>query len=141
MVNRQSLRSHSKRTSLRGNTSVKKDSSVKRSRRSVSSLRKSSKRRSKHVQINTPENQVQEYSLHSSEKEWKQNTPIKGIPKCDKNDLVFPCKKKRTIFKTKKEYNNYKKLISSRKTEKSRSEHYDDISTLLESLGFDFSRK
>lgn len=100
----------------------------------------------KRVKINTPENEIYEFSLGSSEKEWKQNTPIRGIPKCNKPKSPddFPCKKKRTIFKNQREYNKYLDLLEERNETtgyKSRSEHYDDIETMLMYQGSDLLRK
>ena len=44
----------------------------------------------KEVRINTPENQIYEYYLASSEKDWKLPEKVKGIQKCKKQkmDLV-----------------------------------------------------
>ena len=113
-----------------------------RTTRSPRSARTSRRR----VQINTPENQILEYTLGSSELEWKKKSPIRGIPICKnpREEEDFPCKMKRTIFKNKKDYDKFKKLKSERNTStgyKSRSEHYDDIETLLMGEGYTLLRK
>ncbi len=132
---------HTKRTA-----SASPIRSRSRTKSRIRTLAQSIKSTRKNVQINTPENEIYEYSLGSSEKEFKKATPIKGIKKCnnpvDEDD--FPCKMKRTIFRTKTEYNNYKKLKKQRNesTEhKSRSQHYDDIESLLIEQGYDLVRK
>jgi hypothetical protein len=92
---------------------------------------------SRHVIINTPENEILEYTLGSSEKEWKQKTPVnRDIPKCKINEAAnnFPCKYKRTIFKSKKDYNDWRNLKHERNIStgyKSKTQHYDDIDTEL----------
>jgi hypothetical protein len=94
----------------------------------------------RHVIINTPENEVLEYTLGTSEKEWKQDSINRRIPKCKnpKRQSDFPCRYKRTIFKTKTAYNNWQDLKYHRNIStgyKSRSEHYDDIDFTLLSRG------
>jgi hypothetical protein len=91
----------------------------------------------KEVRINTPENELFEYYLASSEKDWKQADKIKGIQKCvkhPKNRSDFPCKMKRTIFNNKKEYEDYEDMKDMRNEStgyKTRMSHYDDIDTIL----------
>jgi hypothetical protein len=109
-------------------------------------LRPPSNSTRRRVQINTPENVIQEYSLGSSEKEFKRATPLRGIPQCKnpKYPHDFPCKKKRTIFKNKKAYDKYRELAISRNVStdyKSRSEHYDDVELMLTNQGYDLLRK
>jgi len=104
------------------------------------------KRRPKNVQINTPENDIMEYTLGSSEREWKQATPIKGVPKCKPRPSVydFPCKKKKTVFNNLREYEKYLDLKEQRNesTEyKGRKEHYNDIEAMLMWQGSDLIRK
>ena len=121
--------------------------STKRARSSSSSRSPISSRITrKRVQINTPENEVLEYTLGSSELEWKKLSPIRGIPKCKhpKDEYDFPCKMKRTIFKNKKSYDKYMKLKSQRNEStgyKSRSEHYDDVESALMTEGYTLLRK
>jgi hypothetical protein len=98
------------------------------------------------VQMNTPENQILEYTLDSTELEFKKKSPIKGIPTCRNptEEEDFPCKMKRTIFKNKKDYDKFKKLKSQRNEStgyKSRTEHYDDIESVLMSEGYTLLRK
>jgi hypothetical protein len=109
-------------------------------------LRPPSNSTRRRVQINTPENVIREYSLDSSEKEFKRATPLRGIPQCKnpKYPHDFPCKKKRTIFKNKKAYDKYRELAISRNVStdyKSRSEHYDDVELMLTNQGSDLLRK
>jgi len=147
---------HSRKNTGRGQKTLPSLRSARRSasdspmrNRSISRIRmlaKSMKSTRKNVQINTPENNIYEFSLDSSEKEFKKASPIKGIRKCnnpiDEDD--FPCKMKRTIFRTKTEYNNFKKLKKQRNEStdyKSRSQHYDDIESLLTEQGYRFVRK
>lgn len=91
----------------------------------------------KGVRINTPENELFEYYLASSEKEWKQKDKMKGIQKCvkhPKHRSDFPCKMKRTIFNNKKEFDDYEDMKDMRNEStgyKSRREHYDDIDSIL----------
>ena len=138
---RSEVRSHS-RSRLRTMTQSVRSPRSSTSARSVKSPRTTRRR----VQINTPENQILEYTLGSSELEWKKKSPIRGIPTCrnptEEDD--FPCKMKRTIFKNKKDYDKFKKLKSQRNEStgyKSRSEHYDDIETLLMTEGYNLLRK
>jgi hypothetical protein len=87
----------------------------------------------KEFRIVTPENEIYEYYLASSEKEWKQTDKIKGIQKCIKHPHKksdFPCKMKNTIFNTKKEYDDYEFMRETRNEStnfKTRKTHYDDI--------------
>jgi hypothetical protein len=125
------------------NTSI---GSKKLGKHSIRELRQSAQSTRKRVKINTPKNQIYEFSLGSSEKEWKQNSPIRGIPKCNNPQYPedFPCKKKRTVFKNKKQYDKYLDLLEARNEStgyKSRSEHYDDIETMLMYNGSDLLRK
>ncbi len=91
----------------------------------------------KEVRINTPENELFEFYLASSEKEWKQADKIKGIQKCVKHPKYrsdFPCKLKRTIFNNKKEYEDYEDMKDMRNEStgyKNRTSHYDDIDSIL----------
>lgn len=117
--------------------------------RSIRTLRRESQNAQstrRHVNINTPENIIKEYSLGSSEKNQKRATPIRGVPKCNNptDDDDFPCKMKKTIFKNKKDYNKYKKLKHERNVStdyKSRGEHYDEVQSLLSSQGYELIRK
>lgn len=117
-----------------------------RSIRQLKEVSQSARSTRKNVRINTPENIIQEYSLGSSEKDYKRASPIRGIPTCKnpKRASDFPCKKKRTVFRTKKQYEAYKDLLESRNEStgyKSRSEHYDDIESMLMYQGSDLLRK
>ena len=100
----------------------------------------------KEVRINTPENELFEYYLASSEKEWKQKEKFRGIQKCVKNPKKrsdFPCKMKRTVFYTKKEYDDYEDMKDMRNEStgyKSRASHYDDIDTMLQLKGDELYR-
>ena len=101
--------------------------------RSRSRSRSRSSKPQKEFRIITPENEIYEYYLASSEKEWKQNDKIKGVQKCIKNPHKksdFPCKMKNTIFNTKKEYDDYEFMRETRNEStnfKTRKTHYDDI--------------
>jgi hypothetical protein len=126
--------------SLREKMSKSRNSSVSKLRSQVQSLRSRSSRTSKpqkEVRIVTPENEIYEYYLASSEKEWKQKDKIKGIQKCDKHPhkrTDFPCKIKNTIFNNKKEYDDYELMRDSRNEStnyKTRKTHYDDIDSVL----------
>jgi hypothetical protein len=121
-----SIRSHLKSTRRQSTRSPSK------SNRSLS--------RSRHIQFNTPENKILEYSLGESEKEWKQKSIDSDIPKCKKpkRSSDFPCRQKNTIFQTKKQYDSWQDLKHDRNAStgyKSRSEHYDDIDSILLSRG------
>jgi hypothetical protein len=91
----------------------------------------------KEVRINTPENEIFEFYLASSEKDWKQADKIKGVQKCVKHPKYrsdFPCKLKRTIFNNKKEYEDYEDMKDMRNEStgyKPRTSHYDDIDSML----------
>lgn len=132
----------SKRTKKHRRTRHKKNVARGRTRRTTVVYSNSPKR----VKINTPENIIREYSLGSSEREWKQRTPTEGIHNCKKypkKTSDFPCRKKNTIFRNKKEYEDYKELKSERNKSvgyKSKSEHYDDIETMLMSQGYNLLR-
>ena len=99
----------------------------------INRSRSRSSKPQKEFRIVTPENEIYEYYLASSEKEWKQNDKIKGIQKCIKNPHKksdFPCKMKNTIFNTKKEYDDYEFMRETRNEStnfKTRKTHYDDI--------------
>lgn len=98
------------------------------------------------VQINTPENQVLMYSLGSSELEWKQASPMRGIPNCrnPREESDFPCKMKHTVFRNKSDFDRYKRLKRERNEStgyKSREQHYDEISSMLTSEGSNLLRK
>ena len=114
--------------------------------RGMSHLRVLGQSTRKRVKINTPENEIYEFSLGSSEKDWKKISPIRGIPNC-KHPIYpedFPCKKKITVFKNKKEYDRYLDMLESRNEStgyKSRSDHYDDIESILMYKGSDLVRK
>jgi hypothetical protein len=138
-------------TTLRSKSSSKPKSirSLRRELKSTKSMRSPSKKSvrsrsnrtpSRHIQFNTPENQLLEYSLGSTEREWKQGSIDKSIPKCKKPKSVkdFPCRQKNTIFKTLKSYNKWQDLKSERNIStdyKSRREHYDDIDSILLTRG------
>jgi len=91
----------------------------------------------KEVRINTPENQIYEYYLASSEENWKHAEKDKSIPICKKKPHKrhhFPCRRKNTVFNSKKEYEDYEfmKDIRNESTNfKSRKTHYDDIDSML----------
>lgn len=102
--------------------------------------------RSKHVQINTHENELYEYSLGTSERQWKKNDRITGIPKCKKPKFRrdFPCKIKRTVFNNFDDYADYLQLKHDNNYStgyKSKEEHYDDIEAMLMWKGSDLQRK
>ena len=128
-------------------SSTKRSASSRRIREvELRPLRPPSNSTRRRVHINTPENDIHEYSLGSSEKEFKRGSPLRGIPQCKKPKYPhdFPCKKKRTVFKNKREYDNYRELVTSKNEStgyKSRSEHYDDIETMLMYNGSDLLRK
>jgi len=96
--------------------------------------------RTRRIRFDSPKNEVREYTLDSSEKEYKQKSPtmkrrMKHMADCPEE---FPCKYKRTIFETEKEWKKYEKLKEKRNEStghKSRSRHYSDISDYLESIG------
>jgi len=100
----------------------------------------------KEVRINTPENEIYEYYLASSEKDWKLPEKVRGIQKCGKHPHKrddFPCKMKRTIFNSKKEYEDYEMMKDMRNEStnfKSKREHYDNIDTVLQLRGDDLYR-
>jgi len=100
----------------------------------------------KRVKINTPENELYEFTLGTSELEWKREKPFKDVKKCKANPYLkadFPCKRKRTIFNSKKEYDDYEDLKYEKNKQtgyKRKSEHYDDIETLLMLRGSDLIR-
>jgi hypothetical protein len=103
-------------------------------------------RTQKRVQINTPENELYEYSLGTSEREWKKNKRIKGIPKCRNPPFrsEFPCKLKQTIFSNLRDYEQYLQLKEDKNYStgyKSKQQHYDDIESMLMWKGSDFLRK
>lgn len=115
-----------------------------------SSVRKTNKSNrvsvKKRVKINTPENELYEYSLGSSEREWKKNERIRDIPKCKKPKFKrdFPCKIKRTIFNNFDDYLDYLQLKQDKNYStgyKSKEEHYDDIEAMLMWKGSDLFRK
>ena len=100
----------------------------------------------KEVKINTPENQIYEYYLASSEKDWKLPEKVHGVQKCKKHPHKrgdFPCKMKRTIFNNKKEFEDYEMMKDLRNEStnfKTRREHYDDIDTILQLKGDELYR-
>ena len=120
------------------------NSVVSRLRSRVQSQRSSKPQ--KEFRIVTPENEIYEYYIASSEKEWKQNDKIKGIQKCIKNlhkKSDFPCKMKNTIFNNKKEYDDYEYMRDTRNEStnfKTRKGHYDDIDTVLMFQGSELYR-
>lgn len=130
-----SLRSNSKSIKNKSESFQNKSKSMRsQPARNITSKSK------RQVLINTPENVVIEYTLGTSEKEWKKNSLSRRIPKCKnpKRSRDFPCRYKRTIFKTKKQYNNWQNLKYDRNEStgyKSRSEHYDDVDFTLLSRG------
>lgn len=99
----------------------------------INRSRSRSSKPQKEFRIVTPENEIYEYYLASSEKEWKQTDKIKGIQKCIKHPhkrIDFPCKMKNTIFNSKKEYDDYEFMRDIRNEStnfKTRKTHYDDI--------------
>ncbi len=100
----------------------------------------------KEVRINTPENEIYEYYLASSEKDWKLAEKVKGIQKCVKHPHKrsdFPCKMKRTVFNNKKEFEDYEMMKDMRNEStnfKTKREHYDDIDTILQLQGDELYR-
>ncbi len=100
----------------------------------------------KEVRINSPENEIYEYYLASSEKDWKLAEKVKGIQKCGKHPHKrsdFPCKMKRTVFNNKKEYEDYEMMKDMRNEStnfKTKREHYDDIDTILQLQGDELYR-
>lgn len=112
----------------------------------INRSRSRSSKPQKEFRIVTPENEIYEYYLASSEKEWKQNDKIKGIQKCIKNlhkKSDFPCKMKNTIFNNKKEYDDYEFMRDIRNEStnfKTRKTHYDDIDTVLMFQGSELYR-
>ena len=91
----------------------------------------------KEVRINTPENEIYEYYLASSEKDWKLPQKDKSIPICKKKPHKkshFPCRRKNTVFNSKKDYEEYEFMKDMRNEStnfKSRKTHYDDIDSML----------
>jgi hypothetical protein len=134
-----SLRNKSLSIKNKSQSIKSKSKSIKSKSKSIRSQpsRNISIKSTRRVKINTPENEILEYTLGTSEKEWKQKTPVnRDIPKCKINEVAnnFPCKYKRTIFKSKKDYNDWKNLKYERNIStgyKSRGEHYDDVDSLL----------
>jgi hypothetical protein len=130
--------------SLREKMSKTRTSSVGRLRSRVQSQRTSKPQ--KEFRIVTPENEIYEYYLASSEKEWKQKDKFKGIKKCDKHPdkkSDFPCKMKNTIFNNKKEYDDYEFMRDIRNEStnfKTRKTHYNDIDTVLMLQGSELYR-
>ena len=127
-----------KRTNIAKGRTLSLREKMSRSNSVVSRLRSQTQRSrsskpQKEFRIVTPENEIYEYYLASSEKEWKQKDKIKGIQKCDKNPHKkndFPCKMKNTIFNNKKEYDDYEFMRDIRNEStnfKTRKTHYDDI--------------
>lgn len=112
----------------------------------INRSRSRSSKPQKEFRIVTPENEIYEYYLASSEKEWKQNDKIKGVQKCIKNPHKksdFPCKMKNTIFNNKKEYDDYEFMRDIRNEStnfKTRKTHYDDIDTVLMFQGSELYR-
>ena len=149
-------KSKSKNKSLRSLRSLRNEEEIVEPTKSSSRLRSQGFRKSKtyrksspkssnryekiapkEVRINTPENELFEYYLASSEKDWKQADKMKGVQKCvkhPKNRSDFPCKLKRTIFNNKKEYDDYEDMKDMRNEStgyKTRMSHYDDIDSIL----------
>jgi hypothetical protein len=162
---RSKSRSKSKTKSLRSLRSLRNEEEIVEPRKSSRSLRSQGFRKTKtyrkssstspnryekiapkEVRINTPENELFEYYLASSEKDWKQKEKIHGIQKCVKHPKKrsdFPCKMKRTVFYTKKEYEDYEDMKDMRNEStgyKSRMSHYDDIDTMLQLKGDELYR-
>jgi hypothetical protein len=159
-------KTHKKRNVAKGRTQTLREqvaksrtSSVRRLRsqgfsRSAKSYKKSSPSSQnqfeslgvKEVRINTPENQIYEYYLASSEKDWKLADKVKGIHKCKKHPHKrddFPCKMKRTVFNNKKEFEEYEMMKDMRNEStnfKTKREHYDDIDTILQLKGDELYR-
>ena len=92
----------------------------------------------KQVKLNTPENIVKEYTLGTSEREYKLNNPQIIIPTCALKNPKFPCKKNQTVFNNEQEYNEYldlRKIKNVSTGYKSRRKHYDEINSALNSQG------
>jgi hypothetical protein len=96
-------------------------------------------KKKKQVKINTPENELKEYELGSSEKNWKKTKKIiSEIKKCKKERTRFPCKIKRTVFTNRDDYQEYLNLKMDKNSsinDRTKSEHYDFINNLLRSQG------
>ena len=140
-----------KRTNIAKGRTLSLREKMSRSNSVVSRLRSQTQRSrsskpQKEFRIVTPENEIYEYYLASSEKEWKQKDKIKGIKKCDKHPdkkSDFPCKMKNTIFNNKKEYDDYEFMRDIRNEStnfKTRKTHYDDIDTVLMFQGSELYR-
>jgi len=98
-------------------------------------------KKAKTVKINTPDNDIKEYELGSSERNWKKSQKIiPGIPKCTKKLTPIPCKLKRTVFTTKQDYKDYLSL-KQKSNNTSKSHHYDTIESLLSSQNSVLKRK
>ena len=107
------------------------------SQRTKSILRDPSNKQ-KQVKLNTPENIVKEYTLWTSEREYKLNNPQIIIPTCALKNPRFPCKKNQTVFNNEQEYNEYldlRKIKNASTGYKSRRKHYDEINSTLNSQG------
>ena len=95
----------------------------------------------KKVKINTPDNDIKEYELGSSERNWKKPKQIiSEIPKCKKERSPIPCKLKRTVFTTMQDYKEYLRLKQN-SNNKSKSHHYNTIESLLSSQNSVLNRK
>lgn len=124
------------RSSLPNSNAKRKSIIRKGSKKSVSFLDKNKK--PKKVKINTPENMIKEYTLNTSEIKYKADKIRNKIPKCGNNNNIFPCKKHNTIFYIQDEFDEYIQLKNIRNQitqNKSRKQHYNDISNVLNSQG------
>jgi hypothetical protein len=105
------------------------------SERINSSKKSKSKKR---VKINSGNNEIKEYVLDSLEK-YEKKIPIRrGIRSCKKRPLIFPCRKKLTVFRNSAEYENYENLketSNSLTNFRTKTDHYRDISRKLSSEG------
>ncbi len=86
------------------NSSKTRKSSSASKRRSI--LKRSATRKvKKSVRINSPQNQIREYSLGSDEKTWKKGSPSKRGPTCGSG--VFPCVYRGVVFENSDEWNDH----------------------------------
>ncbi len=88
----------------RKSSSASKKSSSASKRRSI--LKRSATRKaSKRVRINSPQNQIREYSLGSDEKTWKKGSPSKRGPACGSG--IFPCVYRGAVFENSADWNDH----------------------------------
>jgi len=92
-------------------------------------------RSTKSVQFDPNSNTVEEYHLKSDEIQYKrQKDPkIQKYPKCvmPMNLGSFPCRMGNTVFENPKEYIEFANADRIRRSSKTPSQHYEDISKML----------